>query len=123
MAKVKTSELTDAALEWYTEEPSYVQTRHDSRSTGVADMNIKPIPNFAKAAAVLTFTSGVEGPDQALQIYEKLVTTDEPAWSVLDKHGATRWSPVDNLDPADWLEEIEMLAKSIAAAQAHFQGN
>ena len=86
-------------------------------------MTTKTIPNFAKAAAVLTFTSGVEGPDQALQIYEELTATDEPVWSVLDKHGATRWSPVDNLDPADWLEEIEMLAKSIAIAQAHFQGN
>ena len=84
---------------------------------------MKLIPNFAKAAAVLTFTSGVEGPDQALQIYEELTATDEPTWTVLDRHGATRWSPVDNLDPADWLEEIEMLTKSIAITQAHFQGN
>lgn len=84
---------------------------------------MKPIPNFAKAAAVLTFTSGVKGPDQALEIYEELVTTGNPVWSVLDKHEATRWSPVDNLDILDWLEEIEMLAKSIATAQAHFQGN
>lgn len=86
-------------------------------------MTNKPIPNFAKSAAVLTFTSGVRGPDQALQIYEELTATDEPIWSVLDKHGTTRWDPVDNLDPVDWLEEIEMLAKSIAIAQAHFQGN
>lgn len=86
-------------------------------------MTTKPIPNFAKASAVLTFTSGVKGLDQALEIYEELVTTDEPVWTVLDRHGATRWSPVDNLDPVDWLEEIEILAKSIATAQAHFQGN
>ena len=64
---------------------------------------MKPIPNFAKAAAVLTFTSGIKGPDQALEIYEELVTTGNHVWSVLDKHGATRWSPVDNLDLVDWL--------------------
>ena len=85
------------------------------------ETDAQPIPSFAKAAAVLAFTSGVEGYEQALGIYEELTATGEPAWSVLDKYGASRWSPVDSLDPADWLEEIEMLAKSIAASQAHFQ--
>lgn len=85
-------------------------------------MTDKHIPDHAKAAAVLVFTSGVEDFDMAVKIYEALEEDEGPVQMTLDKFpGALRWSRVDELDDGDWWDEVQMLAHSITAAQQHFK--
>lgn len=76
----------------------------------------------AKAAAVLVFTSGVEDFDMAVSIYDEIFDSSEDELdTVLDKHRAFRWSPVEHLSPADWWDEVMMLATSIDASRDHFK--
>lgn len=82
-------------------------------------MNRKP-SKAAKAAAVLVFTSGVDGYDSAVRLYDELGSTFDPVDDVLGRHGAVRWSPLQNFEDSDWWEEVEMLAVNITATRQHF---
>ncbi len=77
--------------------------------------------NAAKAAAILCFTSGVQGYDTALRLYDELATSDNDIDTVLDKTpGARRWHVTEGLCDADWWENVVCLALSIDASQRHF---
>lgn len=80
------------------------------------------LSKYARAAAVLVFTSGVDGFDQAVELYDEMGKSDEPVDDVLDKcPGVCRWSRLDDLDEIDWWEEVETLARIIDEAREHFK--
>jgi hypothetical protein len=76
----------------------------------------------ARAAAVLVFTSGVDGFDQAVELYDEMANSDEPLDALIDKYpGVCRWSQLDHLDEIDWWEEVTTLADVIDEARKHFK--
>lgn len=82
------------------------------------------LPKFAKSAAVLTFTSGVENHKAAAEIYDALENSaeGETVSDVLDRFPpAQRWAEVEHMTDEAWWEEIQMLANSILAARDFFE--
>lgn len=78
---------------------------------------------YAKAAATLVFTSGVEGFEQAVQVYDALANSSETVADTLDEFpGVCRWSEVDHMTDDSWWEEVEMLARNIDKAHKLFGG-
>lgn len=76
----------------------------------------------ARAAAVLVFTSGVDGFDQAVELYDTMANSEEPLDALLDKYpGVCRWSEVDNLSEIDWWAEVTTLADVIDEGREHFK--
>jgi hypothetical protein len=74
--------------------------------------------NAAKAAAILVFTSGIDGFHEAVRVYDELENDDLPVSQTLDKFPeVTRWSVVDGLDDFSWWDEITQLATNIDAAR------
>ena len=83
------------------------------------------IPKFAKAAAVLVFTSGVPDHATAAVIYDQIsaVEDDTTVQDILDKHpGVCIWGRVENMDDAELWNEITCLAESITEAHRKFNG-
>ena len=86
---------------------------------------MKKVSDAAKAAAVMHFVSDSEDtgltPEMAVELFNELGQTFGPVNDVLDKYDMTRWSRYDNLDDAEWWEQLEMLAHVIDAMFDYFE--
>lgn len=75
----------------------------------------------AKAASLLHHTWGIDGYDQALEVYNALGRYPEiNVEEYLAAINAGRWAELDMLTEYEWWENVEALALSIDAALAHF---
>jgi hypothetical protein len=96
-----------------------------TRSTsGASEKRGSDMPsNSAKAAAIMVFTSYVEGYDMALDVYEQLEKDDYfTVDDTLRKFGEVcRWSSVEHMSDSDWWSEVTMLADNIDSARKHFK--
>ena len=80
------------------------------------------LSKYARAAAVMVFTSGVDSFDQAVELFDEMGKSEEPLDALIDKYpGISRWSEVDNLSEIDWWVEVETLARIIDEAREHFK--
>ena len=77
----------------------------------------------ARAAAILAFTSGVYGHDQAVEVFDKLASSDNPVDEVLAsfRGDVCRWHQLENISEIDWWDEVIALATSIDKAREHFK--
>ena len=86
---------------------------------------MKKVSDSAKAAAVMHFVSdsGDTGltPEMAVDIFNELGQTFGPVSDVLNKYDMTRWSRYDNVDDAEWWEQLELLAHVIDAMFDYFE--
>jgi hypothetical protein len=72
----------------------------------------------AKAASLMHHTWGIEGYDQALEVYNTLADNSElNVADYLEALGAGRWGELDDLTEYEWWENVEALALSIEAAR------
>lgn len=80
------------------------------------------LSKYARAAAVMVFTSGVDGFDQAVELFDEMANSDEPLDALLDQYpDICRWSQLDHLSEIDWWGEVETLARIIDEAREHFK--
>lgn len=80
------------------------------------------LSKYARAAAVMVFTSGVDSFDQAVELFDEMGKSDEPLDALIDKYpGVCRWSQLDHMDEIDWWEEVTTLADVIDEARKHFK--
>lgn len=82
-------------------------------------MNTVNATAAAKAASILHHTWGIDGYEQALEVYNTVgANPDMNVTEYLDSIGAGIWGELENLSEDEWWEQVETLALSIVAAQA-----